>query len=276
MIPKNLLLLITALVVLGTLAFLLIPQSDDKKEKPEVIESPPPVNVTVRDVFTTDRITSRMTPFGYRWLMIYLEIVNMGNLTLGYGDLRITVETNLGALNLESMTEYINNSFFFNELNPGGKVEGWGALTLQYSEKPFRLSVVAVLYNRTTVKIALPDNVDYRPWRSPARIEIQGCGRENGTEREKYLYMDIRVENVGENVTHFEAWHLTLNCTSGTVLDAIEVPQPPDTSLYPGEVEYYRLYFDIPPGSPNLPETLVDDLDGLYIEVDPSLYEGLI
>ncbi|MCD6111558.1 MAG: hypothetical protein J7K08_07835 [Thermoplasmata archaeon] len=276
MVMKTLILVASALVVLGTFAFLLARQGGDEKGTPKEKEMQIPINVTVRDIFTTDRLTSRMTPLGYRWLMIYIEMENLGDLTLTFFDLYITLETNLGSEDIETLTEYINNSFFFNEVTPGGWVEGWGAFTLQYHEKPFRLSVEAGPYNRTTVEVGLPDNIEFRPWRSPARIEILGCGRENGTEREKYLYMDIKVTNIGENVTHFEAWHLTLNCTSGTVLDAIEVPQPPDTTLYPGEVEYYRLFFDIPPGSPDLPETLVDDLDGLYIVVDPSLYQGLI
>ncbi len=276
MVMKTLILVASALVVLGTFAFLLAHQGGDEKGTPKEKEMQIPINVTVRDIFTTDRLTSRMTPLGYRWLMIYIEMENLGDLTLTFFDLYITLETNLGSEDIVTLTEYINNSFFFNEVTPGGRVEGWGAFTLQYHEKPFRLSVEAGPYNRTTVEVGLPDNIEFRPWRSPARIEILGCGRENGTEREKYLYMDMKVTNIGENVTHFEAWHLTLNCTSGTVLDAIEVPQPPDTTLYPGEVEYYRLFFDIPPGSPDLPETLVDDLDGLYIVVDPSLYQGLI
>lgn len=233
------------------------------------------VKVKVKDIFTTDRVTSLEYPEGGgSWLVIWLEVENRGEKPLTWGDFRIELVTNKGYVEPNFFFEKINNSFM-DDVPPGESGGGWLHFPLKYSEEPEALSVRVYPYEYRT-EIVLEKDIDFRPWVSPLQIEILRCGRENGTERENFLYMDIRVVNSGENVTQFQAWTLDLNCTSGTWLDALFVPQYSDLDVHPGEVEEYRLYFDIPPGSPDLPKTLIDDVNGLYIDVDPSLYEGLI
>lgn len=249
-----------------------IPIEEEEEEEEEQFD------FTIEDVFFTDRITSLMKPsFSKGWLVMWISFDLNGSKHQDAFVHLFYLETDRNIARGESHPEYINNTMPQECINITRGDEGWIYFEMASYEKPLSISYNgSEIEQKNITKDLSTTDIEYRPWRTPLTIEINDIGRDGPQDpHPEYLYMNITVRNLGENVTHFRAWHMTMNVTGGGVRDVIFVEYEEWVEMDPEEVKRYRLYWDVMREAPEYPEVLISGTDRLYVEIDPALYDGL-
>ncbi len=239
------------------------------------------MEVTVMDSFTTDRVTGLVTPplFTTNFLVLDMEFTNPLNETIFFLPNSLEFVTDRDTYGPNLFDEFVGRGLGQSEnITPLSSISGYLYFDLFPTEKPLRLVYRDTDYNLTFSVNLSGIDPDYRPWKTPLDIKITGCGREeNGSGREQLLYFTLQVNNPTDNSSHFQFWLMDLECFNGVILDGQFLPQPEgDYKFRPGWNVTYKMYFDIPPGSPDIPKTLYQEVEGVYLNVDESLYEGVI
>jgi len=250
----------------------------EQKDLPETVFTD--LGATVNDAFTTDRATSIVTPPLHTQVFLVLDIgiANPMDRDVEFFTDFLQLEVDDGSLGPSLMYQFVGRSLLPVETIPAnGSISG-------YVHFPFftNQTLGALSYSDTTYNVSFSFDLgngsfEHRPWRTPLEFEVVGCGRDGpASGREELLYFELRVVNPGQNVTHFPCWLIDLECRNGVMLDGLFVPELEDGGFRPGWNVTYKVYFDIPHGSPDEPKTLFQASEGMSIDVDPGLFEGLI
>jgi len=248
-------------------------------EEPEVRLTE--MNVTFIDVFTTDRVTGLVTPalFTMNFLIIDLEIENPLNEDITFKPSNVELVTDRETHGTNLMDEFVGRAFPAKvNMTPFSTISGYLYYAIFPEENIYRLQYLDTAFNITFSKNLTSIGYDHRPWVTPLQFRITGCGRdENGTGRERFLHFFLEVKNPTQNSSHFQMWLLDLDCWNGVKLDGLFIPQPEgDYKFLPGWNVTYKVYFDIPRGSPDRPRVLYQDVENIFLDVDESLYRNLI
>jgi hypothetical protein len=163
-------------------------------------------------------------------------------------------------------------------MTPGSSVSGYLYYDLFPVENVYRIQYLETDLNLTFSRNLTGIEYDHRSWVTPLQFRITGCGRDgNGSGREKFLHIFLEVTNPTQNSSHFQMWLLDLECWNGVKLDGLFINQPEgDYKFLPGWNVTYKVYFDIPRGSPDKPKILYQDVENVYLEVDEAFYQGYI
>ncbi|MBN1391158.1 MAG: hypothetical protein JXA22_11005 [Candidatus Thermoplasmatota archaeon] len=239
------------------------------------------MNITVRDAFTTDRVTGLVTPglFTQNFLVLDIEFQNPLDENVTFMPSNVELVTSRETHGTTLMNEFIGRAFE-REVNmtPLSSISGYLYYPIFPVEEMIRIQYLEMGFN-LTFSVNLSDlEIDHRPWISPLEFRIIGCGRDgNGSGKEQFLYFDLEVKNPTQNCSHFQMWLFDLECWNGVKLDGLFVPEPQgDHKFLPGWNVTYSIYFDIPRGSPDRPKAIYQDVEGMSLEIDEDLYSDLI
>ncbi|MFW3146311.1 MAG: hypothetical protein ACMUIE_05820 [Thermoplasmatota archaeon] len=251
----------------------------DDHEEPDVILDF--LNMTVIDVFSTDRVTTWVTPPLFTMEFIVLNVIIENPLTrdVVISTSLIDLETTMAVYQPTNVSEFIGLGFGEYEVLPAkGDLSGFIFYTVYPNETLLGLSYEERLYNTTFDADLTNMEPEFRPWKTPLEFRVTGCGRDmNGSGREQFLYFNLEVTNPTLNSTHFPVWLIDMTCHNGVHLDVLLISHEENQDPFEaGWNKTFKLYFDIPSGSPDLPRILYQDDEGMYMEIPSSLYEGLI
>jgi len=254
---------------------------DTPDDEPDDIQPIPyhALNVTLLDAYTTDKIDVHEDPDMGSGVFLVLNISILNdmdvNLTIIPCDIQLIGPE--GRLFPILMYDFLGDAFEDSEMIPQGS-SSLGLLHYLVQKEQKWSNITYKDHNRNVTFVVDLDleEIEFRPWKTPLLFEITGCGREpNGSGKEQYLYFDLWVRNPSKNNTYFQCWIIDLMCHNGVKLDGLFVPEP-TAPFPPGGNVTYRIYFDINWGSPEKPKTLYESLEGMYIDIDEGMYEGLI
>jgi hypothetical protein len=282
---------VIAIVVIGLLAavFFALNGGNDRKEDGPKDDggtgNAQPVfkrmNVTIMDAYLTDKVTSYIVPpiTSQVFLVLDLRIGNPLGIEYNLSVDLIAIGFDGGTESPSIMGDYVGHAFSrYEHIMPFSSISGLIYYPIFTDRTVTNISFMDNLHNLTFSKdLVNASDLEMRRWTTPLRFEIVGCGRDPaGSAREDLLYIDLRVTDPSDNASHFQCWLLDLECHDGVVLDGLFVPQPNDPIFMPGWDVTYRVYFDIPVGSPDRPKTLYQAVEGMSLDVDEGMYEGLI
>jgi len=238
------------------------------------------LDVRIDDAFTTDKLTSMIGPplFTQVFLVLDLTIGNPldDNISL-FLDM-IMLRTDRGEVPPTFMTVYVGRALPSREdMRARSNISGYlhfaifpeeELIGLQYRENAYNMAFYLDLRNLT---------LEERLWKTPLAFEITGCGRDPaGSGKERYLFFELQVTDPGDNASHFQCWLLDLVCMNSVHLDGLFVEEPENEIFRPGWNVTYKVYFDIPVGSPDRPKVLYQVSEGMYLDIDESLYIDLM
>ncbi|MGA1820289.1 MAG: DUF4352 domain-containing protein [Thermoplasmatota archaeon] len=253
---------------------------DGDENREDEIE-PQFINVSMKDIYLTDRTTTRsfdetlMTD----WLVCWVDITNEGEMDYNFTSTPVKLVTGGGEHFSHVEVQFFSEILPQNgTIAPGGTAGGWLHYRIPKGEQPLKLVAQDFFFGhfRGELDIAgIP--LEFRTWRTPLDLKIDRCGRDGrGEPHPGIFFMNISVENTGKNASMFEDWHLRLNVTGGNVRDVMFGQHRNWTWIFPGETYRYKLYFDIRMDHPEEPETLYDLLNWIFVEIDPSVYEDYV
>ena len=239
------------------------------------------INLTLRDIFYTDRTMTRSfdETLSTQWLVCRVDMINEGRMNYNTSSVPVILLTDERTHYVEADPVFFKDVFpVNNSIPPGGTTGGWLHYRIGMEEVPIELYMFdewGVGFNGT-VNIEL-ETIGYRYWKTPLTMSIDHCGRDPyGAPHPGIFFMNITVENRGANASMFEDWHLRLNVTGGNVRDVMFSEKKNWTWIFPGEIKRYKLYFDIRRDHPEKPEVLVDVLNWIFVVVDEGLYSHLV
>ncbi|MBN1539337.1 MAG: hypothetical protein JW939_04270 [Candidatus Thermoplasmatota archaeon] len=274
------LLFLTAVVV-GVISFSMNGKEGDGNDGGEPEIKLTEMNVTVIDVFTTDRVTGLVTPvlFTQNFLVLDLKFENPLDENITFKPFEVELVTDRETHGTNLMDEFVGRAFGAKvNMTPFSSISGYLYYAIFPVENVYRIQYLDTAFNITFSRNLSGFDQEHRPWITPLEFRITGCGRdENGSGKERFLHFFLEVTNPTQNSSHFQMWLLDLDCWNGVKLDGLFIPQPEgDYKFLPGWNVTYKVYFDIPRGSPDRPKVLYQDVEDVYLDVDEQLYQGLI
>lgn len=276
---KMITIIISSVILIGILSVLFAPNwglIDLLGEKDEKFR----LKVEIKDAFLTDRITYQHGVKGStsQFAVLWLNITNDGSKKTRLIECGIGLETGTGSVESESSHGLIPKEMdLFKELEPDETIEGWIFYNIYPNEVPIGLSIGANSPNVKTIDLDLSgQELPFRPWKTPLEIEINGCARDGSDEQHPgTFYMSITISCTGMNSTHPDVWHMTMNMTNGDIRDAM-MGNPSEEAVFNfGQEGTFKIYFDVPAGSTEKPEVLASEIDGIYLDIDPVMFEDL-